>query len=57
MNKILKQKIKKKSKNSELTVKKDNNEFEAFIIKNKEEIFTNYWFIFSTYKRRIRQIN
>ena len=36
MNKMLKKKI-KETKNNELTVKKDNIEFEAFIIKNKEE--------------------
>ena len=36
MNKMLKQKIKEKSRNRKSTVKEDNNEFEAFIIENRE---------------------
>lgn len=54
MNKMLKQKIKEKSKNSELTVKKDNNEFEAFIIKNKEEK-KKYLPTISLYSQYIRE--
>ena len=54
MNKMLKQKTKEKSKNSELTVKKDNNEFEAFIIKNKEEK-KKYLPTISLYSQHIRE--
>ena len=35
LKKIVKKKIKETKKN-ELTIKEDNNEFEAFIIKNRE---------------------
>ena len=53
MNKMLKKKI-KETKNNELTVKKDNIEFEAFIIKNKEEK-KKYLPTISLYSQHIRE--
>ena len=53
MNKMLKKKIKETKKN-ELTIKEDNNEFEAFIIKNRERK-KKYLPTISLYSQHIRE--
>ena len=54
MNKMLKQKIKEKSKNNELIVKEDNNEFEGFIIENRKGK-RKYLPTISLYSQHIRE--
>lgn len=53
MNKMLKKKI-KETKNSELTIKEDNNKFETFIIENRERR-KKYLPIISLYSQHIRE--
>ena len=53
MNKMLKKKI-KETKNSELTIKEENNKFETFIIENRERR-KKYLPIISLYSQHIRE--